>query len=98
MSSSLSGSSYQRKPRCSMARPTRAAHRLAHLDVLVRVLRRVDLVGFPAVGPELCGLFRIGLRAVEDLARRVGADLRAPAAEKLVEGHSRRLGADIPQR
>src|SRR5215472_17937821 len=57
----------------------RSARGLAHLDVLIRVLGRVDLVALPAVGLELNCFSRIGLRGIKDLARRVGADLRAPA-------------------
>ena len=61
-------------------------------------LRRVDLVGLPAVRLELRGFAGIGVAAVEDLARRIGADGGAIGAEQLVERHAGRLGGDVPQR
>ena len=76
----------------------RPPRRLAHLDVLAGVLRRVDLVGLPAVRLEGCGLAGIGVAAVEDLARGIGADGRAIRAEQPVERDASRLGADVPQR
>jgi hypothetical protein len=51
----------------------RPAHGLAHLDVLIRALGRVDLVALPAVG--LTDFSRTSLWGIEDLTRGVGTDL-----------------------
>ena len=58
----------------------------------------MDLVGLPALGLEARRLLRIGSRALQHLARGVGADRRAAAAQELVERHAGRLGGDVPQR
>ena len=74
------------------------AHGFAYFDIFGGVLRRVDLVGFPAVGFEFGGFAGVGLPAVEDLARGVGADRRAAGAEEFVEWEVGGLGGDVPQR
>ena len=75
-----------------------APHRLAHLDVLAPILRRMDLVRGPAGGFELADLLDVGRRAFVHLRAGVGRHAQAIRTDELMDRHVGGLAGDVPQR
>ena len=75
----------------------RLANRRAYLDVLIRIARRMDLVGAPAVCLERLRLIDIGRDVGQHLRARIGKDRSAACAHQRVYRQLGDLAAQIPQ-